>query len=128
MGYRAEDLLFVLTHLLDALTEEATARALRILDDLALKYPKALVPQRLALTISSGDDFSRRVEKYLLRGLTRNVPSLFVDIKPLYVDAAKREIVEETIKSYCERLETDQGLDSDGRHIFRSKASIPTSL
>lgn len=128
MGHRAGDLPFVLTCLLDALTEETTARALRILDDLTQKYPKALVPQRLALTISSGDDFSGRVEKYLLRGLTRNVPSLFVDIKPLYVDVAKREIVEKTIKSYCERLEADQGLDSDGRHIFLSNTSVPTSL
>jgi tetratricopeptide (TPR) repeat protein len=107
----------VLTLLLDALTEEITARALRLLDDLTQKYPKALVPQRLALKISSGDDFSRRVKEYMLRGLMRNVPSLFVDIKPLYADTAKREVVEKLIETYCERLEANQGLDSDGRHI-----------
>jgi len=107
----------VLIPLLGALTEETSIRALRILDDLTQKYPKALVPQRLALTISSGDDFSIRVEKYLLRGLTRNVPSLFVDIKPLYADTAKRQFVENFMKSYCERLEANQGLDSDGRYI-----------
>ena len=128
MGSPAGHLPLVLIPLLDALTEETTARALRILDDLTQKYPRALVPQRLALTISSGDDFSRRVERYLLRGLTRDVPSLFVDIKPLYADTAKREIVEKIIKSYCERLEANQGLDSDGRHISLSSRSMPMAL
>jgi hypothetical protein len=128
VGSPAGHLPLVLISSLGALTEETTARALRILDDLTQKYPKALVPQRLALTISSGDDFSRRVEKYLLRGLTRNVPSLFVDIKPLYADTAKREIVERIVKSYCERLEANQGFDSDGRYTFLSQVPIPMAF
>ncbi|RDB27479.1 N-alpha-acetyltransferase 16, NatA auxiliary subunit [Hypsizygus marmoreus] len=73
--------------------------ALTILRDFSTQLPKAAAPRRLALSIASRDDFRELVKPYLLSGLTKGVPSLFVDIKSLYKDDSKRQIVEEIVEA-----------------------------
>ncbi|KAG5654558.1 hypothetical protein H0H81_000083 [Sphagnurus paluster] len=73
--------------------------ALSILRQFSSQLPKAAAPRRLALNIASRDDFRELVKPYLLAGLTKGVPSLFVDIKALYADDSKRQIVEEIVEA-----------------------------
>ncbi|KAF8067854.1 NMDA receptor-regulated protein 1-domain-containing protein [Lyophyllum atratum] len=73
--------------------------ALTILRDFSTQLPKAAAPRRLALNIATRDDFRDLVKPYLLSGLTKGVPSLFVDIKALYTDDSKRQIVEEIVEA-----------------------------
>ncbi|KAJ7487779.1 NMDA receptor-regulated protein 1-domain-containing protein [Mycena latifolia] len=79
---------------LDA-TDARAPKALSILEEFSTQLPRATAPRRLALTIASGDHFRELVTPYLLSGLKKGVPSLFSDIKGLYQDQPKQQIIEE---------------------------------
>lgn len=81
------------------LSDTPSTDALTILREFCIQIPKATTPRRLALTIAARDDFRDLVKPYLLSGLTKGVPSLFVDIKALYKDDSKREIVEQIVEA-----------------------------
>jgi hypothetical protein len=51
------------------------------------------------------DNFKPLANVYLLQGLNKGIPSLFVDLKPLYHDIQKRAIVEELVEGYRQVLE-----------------------
>ncbi|KAI0047730.1 N-terminal acetyltransferase A, auxiliary subunit [Auriscalpium vulgare] len=90
---------------LDALSETNRADALQILQDFTTHIPRADTPRRLALTISTGDEFETLAKAYVLRALKKGIPSLFVDIKTLYSDDQKRASIEAFFESYRESLE-----------------------
>jgi hypothetical protein len=46
-----------------------------------------------------GDDFKELVRPYLLSRLKKGIPSLFADIKGLYDDASKQQIVEDIVEA-----------------------------
>ncbi|KAJ7512093.1 NMDA receptor-regulated protein 1-domain-containing protein [Mycena galericulata] len=75
--------------------DENASKALSVLDEFATQMPRASAPRRLALTIASGEQFKELVTPYLLSGLKKGVPSLFSDIKGLYQDKLKQQIIEE---------------------------------
>jgi hypothetical protein len=62
-----------------------------------------------------GDEFRNRARTYLVNGLERGVPSLFVDVKGVYVEAAKMEIVGEILEETIAALEKDASLHNDGK-------------
>ncbi|XP_018329942.1 N-alpha-acetyltransferase 15, NatA auxiliary subunit isoform X1 [Agrilus planipennis] len=74
--------------------------------DLVEKYPKAMPPKRLPLNYAQGDQFRNLVDKYLRRGLTKGVPPLFVDLRSLYVDPLKVEIIEKLLLQYVDCLQS----------------------
>ena len=53
---------------------------------------------------SPGDDFKELVKPYLLSALTKGIPSLFVDIKALYCDQQKQQIIEDIVGELQESL------------------------
>jgi len=53
----------------------------------------------------SAEDFRPLANAYLYRGLKKGIPSLFVDVKPLYQDTQKRAIIEELVYGYRRSLE-----------------------
>ncbi|KAF7350445.1 hypothetical protein MVEN_01349700 [Mycena venus] len=79
---------------LDA-TNPTAPQALAVLQEFSTQIPRATAPRRLALTIASGEQFRDLVTPYILSGLKKGVPSLFSDIKGLYQDPAKQQIIEE---------------------------------
>ncbi|KAF8180397.1 NMDA receptor-regulated protein 1-domain-containing protein [Pholiota molesta] len=76
--------------------------AVEKLEQFAIQLPRATAPRRLQLKVASGDQFAELAKKYLVRGLTKGIPSLFVDIKSLYVDAEKRETIERIVENLRE--------------------------
>ena len=70
------------------------ADPLATLEALQATFPRAAAIRRMALTHASGAAFERHAAAYLEHALVRNIPSLFSDIKALYVDAAKRAAIE----------------------------------
>jgi hypothetical protein len=52
----------------------------------------------------SGEAFGDLVRSYLVSGLTRGVPSLFVDLKGLYGEQSKRQIIEEIVEEVRGKL------------------------
>jgi hypothetical protein len=86
------------------------------LQDFAAKYPRALVPQRILLTITNGDQFRDLVERYIHRGLKKNIPSLFVDLKPLYQDHSKRDVIRSIVEDFKSQLESQDTPSKDGKY------------
>ena len=52
---------------------------------------------RLALDIATRQDFIELIKPYLTNTLTKGIPSLSADLKPLYKDLSKRQLIEDTI-------------------------------
>ncbi len=77
----------------------------------------------MALTAATGDEFHRRAEEYLLKGLEKGIPSLFVDIKGLYVDREKMNVVESILVGWQAKLEADEPLNEKDDEL-----SEPTTL
>ena len=63
----------------------------------------------------AGDEFRSRAKTYLIAGLERGVPSLFVDVKGVYTDAEKLAIVGEILEETVSKLEEDVSLHGDGK-------------
>ncbi|XP_050441172.1 N-alpha-acetyltransferase 16, NatA auxiliary subunit [Adelges cooleyi] len=77
------------------------------------KFPKALAPKRLCLTFASGESFRSEVDLYLRAGFHKGVPPLFVDLRSLYKDKHKVQIIEELLESYVNNLTKFSSFDSD---------------
>jgi hypothetical protein len=95
-------------------------------------YTRSAAPKRIALNVARGersrhqsarhaaadfvgDAFRELATKYIITGLERGVPSLFVDVKPLYSDAEKMVVVGEIIEEVVTKLEAESGLHGDGK-------------
>lgn len=72
-----------------ALTEDQLQRLSQLYEDLSKEFPKSDMIQRFPLDFTSGDLFAQKAAAYLKPRLRKGVPSLFIDIKPLYSNKAK---------------------------------------
>lgn len=70
-------------------------------DELAEKFPRADLPRRRPLDVLSGDDFKTAADQYLQRMLRKGVPSTFANMKNLYTDSSKRDIVLKLVEGYA---------------------------
>ena len=68
------------------------------------QFPKAGVIQRLRLDLASGESFKEIAHEYLTTRITKGVPSLFVDVKALYGDAEKQQMLGELAEGYRSEL------------------------
>lgn len=96
------------------LDDEATAKVLKALAQFAEQFPGSIAPKRLPLDVAKGDAFRTLAREYLVRGLERGVPSLFVDVKGLYADAAKLAAVGELMEEIVRQLTAEHSLHNDG--------------
>ncbi|KAG8216414.1 N-terminal acetyltransferase A, auxiliary subunit, partial [Butyriboletus roseoflavus] len=96
---------------------ECRAKALDILEEFSCKHPKANTHQRLGLTIAKDEKFKELAKPYLARALRKGIPSLFGDVKTLYVDPFKlqsiQEIVEDIRSSVTPKDPSQPSLSSD---------------
>ncbi|KAF8271885.1 NMDA receptor-regulated protein 1-domain-containing protein [Lactarius quietus] len=108
-------------------TDADRPKTLHLLRELSLQNPRTLTPKRLELTVASVDDFKPLANMYLLQGLNKGIPSLFVDLKPLYHDIQKRAIVEELVESYRQVLEEGRLPDEHPDSVAAiSDSDVPT--
>lgn len=56
--------------------------------------------RRIPLDFLDGDDFRETADHYLRRMLKKGVPSTFNNVKALYADSAKQQILKELVESY----------------------------
>ncbi|GAA5902731.1 hypothetical protein JCM6882_004052 [Rhodosporidiobolus microsporus] len=118
----------------DDLSPEGRDKALKVLDELADKYPRSNGIKRLTLDLSTGADFRARLTPYLLSSLRKGLPSLFADIKALYKlpsgeGAEKAKVVGEVVEQFRKELEErgavvtadegdDDSLDSPSTYLW----------
>ncbi|KAI3602855.1 nmda receptor-regulated protein 1 [Moniliophthora roreri] len=87
--------------------ETHPSQALSVLRDFTKQLPKANAPRRLALTIAPASwegendipNFRDLARAYIVSGLTKGIPSLFADLKSLYSDPAKLEIIQDIVEN-----------------------------
>ncbi|KAI6158062.1 NMDA receptor-regulated protein 1-domain-containing protein [Pisolithus tinctorius] len=83
---------------LGSLDDDSRTQALGLLSEFSAHSPKAYAPRRLALTVAEGDKFKELVKPYIEAGLSKGIPSLFSDLKKLYADPFKRQVIEEIVE------------------------------
>lgn len=114
------------------LTEGDRTKVLKRLGDLKEAYPRSSAPKRLSLVIatgpwhlswcprhvliSAGETFRQLAREYLIAGLEKGVPSLFVDVKGLYTDGDKMKTVGEIVEDIVSQLEKES-LHDDGTSL-----------
>ncbi|WRT68302.1 uncharacterized protein IL334_005278 [Kwoniella shivajii] len=95
------------------LTDDSRSKILETLSTFADSFPRSAAPRRLALDYSSGDKFRVLAKAYIVKGLERGVPSLFVDVKGVYTDSEKMKIVGDIVEEIVAKLEKDASLNDD---------------
>jgi peptide alpha-N-acetyltransferase len=96
-----------------------------LIENLASEFSHASAPQRILLTVTSGEKFEGLAKRYIHRGLKRNIPSLFADLKPLYKDEFKRDLIHKIVEEYRAKLESNEHVKSDG---MRATVPLPQKL
>ncbi|KAI5283304.1 hypothetical protein KEM54_002244, partial [Ascosphaera aggregata] len=88
-------------------------------DEWIEKNPKGDAPRRLPLDFLEGDDFRAAAHAYLTRMLQKAIPSTFANIKILYADTKKRDIVREIVEDYAAKLSPPERTD-EPKETFES--------
>lgn len=65
------------------------------------------------LNVTTGDEFTHLTEAYIRRGLTKGIPSLFADLKSLYVDSEKQHIIEQIGESLLNEYTAESPTETD---------------
>lgn len=80
------------------------AKAASALKELQAAFPKSRCAQRMELDFLDGAEFADAATAYLSRALTKGIPSIFADLKPLLdADADKFKAVEVVAQSLLQR-------------------------
>ena len=85
-----------------------------VYDHWAERFPRSDTPRRVPLDIVEGEDFKQAADAYLRRLLPKGVPSLFANIKTLYSNVAKRDVVQQLVEGYA------AGLSDSDKTEFKS--------
>lgn len=80
------------------LDEDSCTKALALLSEFAVHFPKAYAPRQLALTVAQGDRFGGLAKPYIEVALSKGIPSLFSNLKKLYANPLKCQVIEEIVE------------------------------
>ncbi|KDR72571.1 hypothetical protein GALMADRAFT_252705 [Galerina marginata CBS 339.88] len=83
--------------------DQPNPEAISKLQEFVTQIPRASTPLRLQLNIASGDQFKDLIKPYIVKNLTKGIPSLFADIKALYADKEKQQTIENLVESLREQ-------------------------
>ena len=79
-------------------------RSAKVRDSLYSKlqafYPRSDAPKFIPLTFTTGELFKERVSKYVLDQLKRGVPATFTNVKPLYKDLEKAQVIGAIVEEF----------------------------
>ena len=84
----------------------------------AEKNSRCDAPRRIPLEFLQGEPFRKAADDYLRRMLRKGVPSTFANLKALYTDTAKRDIIQELVEGYASGTQA-----SNGEQIGNGKSS-----
>eukprot|EP00112_Aurelia_sp_Birch-Aquarium-sp1_P001688 Seg1183.1 transcript_id=Seg1183.1/GoldUCD/mRNA.D3Y31 product="N-alpha-acetyltransferase 15 NatA auxiliary subunit" protein_id=Seg1183.1/GoldUCD/D3Y31 len=98
----------------ECLRLESEADKMSLYQEYHKRYPHTEAPTRLPLNFTTGEAFKSLADEYLQKALRKGVPSLFVNMRGLYGDKKKVEILENMLASYEKNLETQQSFHDDG--------------
>ncbi|EGW31984.1 uncharacterized protein SPAPADRAFT_138897 [Spathaspora passalidarum NRRL Y-27907] len=75
---------------------------LKLYEKLGRYYPRSDPPKFIPLTFlsSEGDLFAKKARDYIIPQLLRGVPATFVNVKPLYLNPKKSQVIEEIVLDF----------------------------
>ncbi|KAI9644923.1 hypothetical protein NHQ30_006957 [Ciborinia camelliae] len=79
-----------------------------VYDEYAEKYPRCDAARRLPLDFLEGEEFREVADKYIHRMLDKGVPSTFANLKHLYANASKKEILPSVVQQYIESGKSEE--------------------
>jgi peptide alpha-N-acetyltransferase len=96
--------------LVEALDIDAADHKARkaIYDEYAEKYPRCDAARRLPLDFLEDDGFREAADQYLHRMLDKGVPSTFANLKHLYANATKKEILLALAQQYIDSGKSEE--------------------
>ena len=115
------------TSLLDPNAANSVVKLEPFLGELIARYPKSSTIQLLSLKAlpSTSALFEKILLKYLKDGIDKNIPPLFVTMRPLYSDAGKRAMIERIVNGFVNELTTSGQFSKDQQ---QDKPEPPTTL
>ncbi|CAG7920613.1 unnamed protein product [Penicillium olsonii] len=78
------------------------------------KFPRCDAARRIPLDFLEGEDFKQAADAYLERMLKKRVPSLFVNVKHLYVNPAKRDTVQALVEEKISSQQSNGSAEANG--------------
>jgi len=91
-----------------SLNDEQLKSLTSLYKELNSTYPKSLLIQKVPLMFSQGEQFIQHLQKYINHFLSKGIPSLFNNLKGLYNNKSKVDLIESTFKSTLSSLEQTQ--------------------
>ncbi|KAJ3482804.1 hypothetical protein NLI96_g6742 [Meripilus lineatus] len=88
----------------DFITDANREETLKLLREFTEHHSRAAAPRRLALNVAQGDTFRELASRYIYSALEKGIPSLFADLKAMYKDIPKREIIQSIVEDLREKL------------------------
>jgi len=88
----------------DQYSEQEKEGIIIVLEEQSKAFPKASAPLRLILKYSEGEQFGKKFNEYIKSASSRALPSLFNNVKQLYLDPKKVVIIEEIIVKHLDSL------------------------
>jgi len=85
--------------------ETSTEQRLELYKRFEEKFPRAILPRRLPLNCTSGEQFLSILRPYMESTLAKGVPPLFTDLRPLYKDSSKAKIIGNLVEDMVTNLE-----------------------
>lgn len=85
-------------------------------------YPKSSAVKRLTLNWLHGQAFHDAAEQYIINLLQKGVPSTFVDVKALYRDSEKADVIERLVENYLATLRATTNGKTNGHTTFQKTA------
>ena len=92
--------------------EEDAPALLSLYQSLQSTFPKSSLVRRLPLDFSSGEQFVSLVRPYMQSFIRRAIPSLFVDLRPLYRDPLKAAAIERLVLHFLHHLRLHSTFDA----------------
>lgn len=103
------------------LKEDQVAELKNAYGELSERFPKSDLPRRRPLDFLQGEEFREAVDAYLQRMFRKGVPSTFANIKNLYTDSSKKQIVEEVVEGFAAgKVSAQANGDADKKDHFES--------
>lgn len=70
------------------------------------------------MSLNLGNAFQSEIDSYLRAGFHKGVPPLFVDLRSLYKNKLKVQIIESLLEKYVNNLTKFSSFDSEGMVLF----------
>ncbi|KAL9094329.1 MAG: hypothetical protein Q9165_003470 [Trypethelium subeluteriae] len=111
---------------LDKSDKESWQKLNELYDSYAQQGERIDAARRIPLDFLEGDSFRKAADRYLRRMLTKGVPSTFPNIKALYNNPGKKQVIQDLVEGYASENAVNGSADkqSDGENLKNFHPSV----